>query len=1001
MTIQQQYYTSCRKTDQSGFQVKAESRGVEDDVRQLLNQLIGYQIPYHCDSAAISTHPIALRYFTKDNQAFLVSSQSSGKDEFGRDGNFFAHSAIATPQDFCASSVPIFYWKSPFWASSDLTEQSELPSLEEFEAEVTFDFDAIWSFLDQGNRREWFYKLLCAVIDYEQSKRKIVIVDGNEEIAFWIACVSMAFPARYVQFLSFATYHHDPYTAPFIITGTTVDGNFRFTSDEYYSYFILNTFDNRISEVPESEYARHLTQYFDSDEHYGDVILDFFEWLRRYDPESIIKRQLDDYTNFRLATHPSPKAIQGAELVLSELYNKTSFEEEDINDLISAYQLLKEVALPTSTSNNLRNSYTQTIEKLKQRDRTFSPTEAVTELNIILVAFVLNQQEQDVKFLSKLLETTDPTDSLTKTLNHENFVRALAQHLNIQQPQRILMFWKYLGIKMALSPSIESAFTVLLEESLAVFSKEKLYKEFDIPDLLTQVLNIVIEISQIQPEFIIICAERCQEQLPAKSQIVEWVYYDLARRFPFEQRQLLLGKYWQADKKLIPELNRYLYRYELQRELFTSQNVSESINVINAWISNINEGWCPIILEESLNFLWNNKVVMWTQVEREQLPRQLLNHTRISSFLNDNLYNQLVKDLLSYAKIAQPSKEDATLYANILQHPLLYHKIAELIIIQGSLDLYNNQLTEVYLEQYYQYFQQIDLERYKREAGNLLKGFFNINHYQVLQATYIEEQRHNFWEVYWSQFTKCLLNQQQGANNATIILDFWFNNKPPFPKNLRYLVPDFFTGLPKYLQEVKKAKGYNQIKDNFEVGLRKKSWYRIIEPIIKEQSNKNWFIFSNSKSSEQPESERYKRKVGNLLKEFFDSRGELLNCGNKHFEIVQRSYIEQQRHNFWEIYWFQFKECLLNQQQGVNIAAETLDYWFEAQSYFSGSLPYFVPDFFTGLPKYLQEVKKAKGYNQIKSDFEGNLSRKVWSKVIEPVINEQSSKNWLEFPKFI
>ena len=62
-----------------------------------------------------------------------------------------------------------------------------------------------------------------------------------ESVAFWIACISTAFTARYAQKLSFATYHHDPYTAPFTIVGTTEDSSFNFSSEEYNSYFIFNT----------------------------------------------------------------------------------------------------------------------------------------------------------------------------------------------------------------------------------------------------------------------------------------------------------------------------------------------------------------------------------------------------------------------------------------------------------------------------------------------------------------------------------------------------------------------------------------------------------------------------------------------------------------------------------------------------------------------------------------------------------------------------------------
>jgi GTPase-associated protein 1, N-terminal domain type 2/GTPase-associated protein 1, middle domain len=845
MTIQQQYYTSCRKSDKSGFQVKAESQGIENNARQLLNQSIGYQIPYQSDSAAIDTHPIGLRYFTRDNLAFLVCSQSSGKDEFGRDGNFFAHSTISTPQELCALSAPIFYWKSPFWVSQDASDTLELPPLEEFDAEVTFDFEAIWSFLEQGNRREWFYKLLCAVIDYEQSKRKIVILDENESIAFWIACVSMAFPSRYIQFLSFATYHHDPYTAPFIITGTTADANFRFTNDEYYSYFILNVPQNRISEVPDSDYAQHLTQSFTSEQYEGEV-LDFFYWLERYDSERVITRHLDDYTNFRRATtlHSlaanSPQALEGTRWVIHELYAKNSLAEEDLFDLKSASQVLGEVVTQSTVTSDLLESYIQALEKQKDSD----PDYIQTAPNAIetFAKLVLNNQQQEAKILESKLGTIYPQDVFFEKINDRALVEKIAQNLDSQNPDKILLFWQLLGKKMTLSPSTENAFTVFLEKSFTVIPDRELSKRFNAPSLLIQVLDTVLKIPGVTTEFILICASHYKQRFP-NSPMLEWVYYDLARRITVDQRVRLFWPYWKTYEDLVPDLS----GYEIQRDLLTSSNISTSIQVIDIWITklaNINEDACFVILEKALEFLW-------TRVDRKQLSYQLLSH-RINSFLAPNLFNQLVNEILSDAGIAKPSEQLATLYDRILTDSRLAIKQTYETIIRGSLDLRYQKLTESKLDEYFNYFAGLESEEYEQEAGEFLNGFFATrgtfnpqDHFNVVEVTYIKKHRDLFWEIYWYQFNKSLFSEQQRIDNVLQALDYWFNAKTYFSDGLPYFIPDFFMRLPEYLKAIKKNKGYDRIKDKFERGLSQKNWYQVVEPFINDKSEQGWLKLPN------------------------------------------------------------------------------------------------------------------------------------------------------------
>ncbi len=266
MTIFQQYYTSFQAPEnsgkQSGFGVQAETPGMPV-AQEKIKAITGYHHPSSMPIKAIDQHPIALRFQAVDGQGILTCVQSSGADELGRDGNYFAHTLVGRIEDITSVMPPIFYWKSDFWVSKDITHYANLPSLANMDMlPINFDSDVLWDFIGQGTRRTWLQKMLCAVIDFARSKRPIIILDTNESIAQWIACVTLAIPSAYHKSLSFATYHHDPNRAPFMLIGTTRDSSFRFSNDEYTRYFILNAEDERVSDAPPSDYADFVAQRF-------------------------------------------------------------------------------------------------------------------------------------------------------------------------------------------------------------------------------------------------------------------------------------------------------------------------------------------------------------------------------------------------------------------------------------------------------------------------------------------------------------------------------------------------------------------------------------------------------------------------------------------------------------------------------------------------------------------------------------------------------------------
>src|SRR5579883_1754364 len=162
MDAQQYYYTSYVHTasGKAGFQIKAMSAGIPSDLQATLAHLIAYRIPPTCNIQDYKTHPVALRYaYEGPGRCILLCTQSCGKDEYGRPGNFFAH-ALLLDEELLQAVPPVFFWRSAFWLLRDPVEREQidsLPLLSISGRQATLDAKKIEQFLAQDNRRVWLY----------------------------------------------------------------------------------------------------------------------------------------------------------------------------------------------------------------------------------------------------------------------------------------------------------------------------------------------------------------------------------------------------------------------------------------------------------------------------------------------------------------------------------------------------------------------------------------------------------------------------------------------------------------------------------------------------------------------------------------------------------------------------------------------------------------------------------------------------------------------------
>lgn len=276
MGIPQLYYTSCRVSlrGAKGFQINAASSSVAGN-EALLQQVerLGLYLPPRTAPSQpspeeISAFPISLQWQRLATGHWLLAQgRYAGTDHSGRFGNFFTHSAIIQdPARDLASSLPIQYWRSDSWTM----EESPTPSLPELEglAPGRMRPEYLDDFLREAGRGEHTADFLWAVEQALKTRRRIILVDGGDNVALWVALASFALPRAAAEQLTFNTYVRNPYQTDVLITGTTADSDFAFTRDEIeHRYYVLDFINGRFTPMSgHSQFSRRAAEFFSGPE---------------------------------------------------------------------------------------------------------------------------------------------------------------------------------------------------------------------------------------------------------------------------------------------------------------------------------------------------------------------------------------------------------------------------------------------------------------------------------------------------------------------------------------------------------------------------------------------------------------------------------------------------------------------------------------------------------------------------------------------------------------
>lgn len=961
MIILQLYYTSFvnKETGSAGFQIKALSPGITPDLQLTILRLISYRIPPSFDERKPQLHPIALRYFNKDSHVcFLICSQSSGPDENGRPGNFFARALIMDPAGF-TSIPPIFYWRSDFWSIDASNTPTDVPTLSTLDMDPKLDIEHVWAFLASAKRRKQFYQLMCAVIHSHKTQRRIVIIDTTDNVALWIAAISCMLPPEYRPLLSFATYHHDPYQTPFLITGTTSDSFFRALPEEYLTYFILNIEADKISNVEDSRYARRVTQFAHPDYYESHLLPLFSKYAQRFPPSATgIDESLDSmilYADVLASAQTvtfTPEVVQVIENTLVTFEQLPGYSNDDLNELLHLRQIVWK-ALRARRSHMFHILYMR-VATLVERHSKATEEIVLQELKFFTECLLdteseLNQLAPTIEGLRKLYKE----EMLVICVNDEDYLQILSNLLTRATNQQYYQVWQQLGPYLQPGPYSKN----ILLKSIPLLSDLYINKKLDEENKLFMSIKSAIE-----------------------DQAQDWLSYAIGGKLP---KQALLYFYWRCicplelDKRLpyrssigkaVPDIIQHELAYDLDAE-----GPKYGLRVLERWSKHMKSLQLP---REALLFSFGLPRLekQCSPKEWDALSHQILLSNELKP-LPANIEEKLISSISSVSSINAFTSDKIELYSKYHDNQLLAE--TSQTIFAASLAMVNGHLDANLVPRLHEYLVSLPQEKYLAEirrfiAEFLCRGITSDDHSAMVSALFIPEFNKHFWEVYWNNLSQFLSNPSQ-IQHSLDLLSFWFTVSPHRDRSLwqQYIIQIFFLNLPGRFSQLRQSQGFKVLASVINDPAKPRNWYSSIQPYFSNSKRVTFptFISRFSRNHTTHERMSFPKITGEAIAKLFED--ETLQKEHITYTINYFNYLQRQQ--FWTYYWANVTELLTRDhpkdtvQQDAALVLKLLSFWFDESFIPLGEIPFVVQDFFLGLPRVLYKARETKQFRELAS----------------------------------
>jgi hypothetical protein len=1022
MPILQHYYTSFanRETGTAGFQVKAASTGISPDTQTLILRLIAYRIPPTLDERDIATHPTALRYYYENPQrCFLMCSQSNGTDDNGRPGNFFGHTLIASPESF-KQAPPILYWHSNFWIKRDNSSRIVLDPLTAEDMEPALDIEQVWAFLSRGKRLSYFYRLMCAVVHARTSRRRIVIIDSAENVAMWVAAVSAMLPPDYRPLLSFATYHHDPYQAQFLITGTTSDSSFRASSEEYMSFFVLNTEIDRVSEVRDSFYAEAARQAAQSIDAYESLMLPLFALTttddyhqQRFPTPEYIDEQLDLIALYRNVISQDRPAtlteqdLQAVSVVLTSFEQFPKIAQEDIDELkilssalaevsdeggpaaVAAYkravQLQKKFKIPTEKQ--LLKHLQKTIKLIKEDDRKTIPL-----------------------LVERLLEIYG-SDFFEETVNRPEFLSWLDRNFGQATAWQQALFWNSLGSYLHISRNSEQ----ILLLTLATLGEAWNTRGRDAKNLEeTGALYgwLFAAMKGREPELLRFAVAH-NGTLPRDT--IRHLYCRFIYPFDFDRRL----PYREIVQPVVPDAAWQELRYQIRKT-----GRKDGLSHFEQWILQARRDRVPelpTLVDRGLDCLAG----LYEQVPEEwyRLASRILTSKALQP-LPQRWQDHLVEMALSRVSLGRYTPADLEMCEKYRNREGIAAE--RRVVMNGLLAMKYGTLDQDLSDQLLSYFVRLAKkapEQGRQEMNSFVQQFMThpLNrqtHNLMVNAAFEWSAPQNFWEPYWDALHDVMVGAGKGEQ-AVNILEYWFAS-PPDAFKMQFTPHYFFLHLPEKIAEWQKERGFSEARASMSKALnsRNTTWSTLALEYLLDQKNLFAAAGQNiaavgqglaarlrksldskyaSQQDERAQAEQRKREAFAASVSTLFPPGKIRKAHQKNLQSV---YYWENRELFWECYWQQMIDLFLSQDAPATL--DLLAFWFEDAYAATDARLCLAQAFFLGFTTMLDTAQRERNFAASARKINERGSKAIqqsapWFALVEEYFQEPEQKGRFPF----
>lgn len=798
MPIQQLYYTSTKNphTNMGGFQVVAVTPSLAKPERRTLDAMMSYAIPPHLQQSDITTHPVALRYLPLNGQrAALVCSQSIGTDENGRPGNYFAHAVVGEMALLSRQETipPVTYWGSSYWLTAHDASQRDIAEVPSFSAKPAFDYNAVFAFIQSGQRPKLLRALLGAIA---AGQTRLLIKDTPENIVQWIYAASLALPSRLRNFLSFSTYSHDPQNTPFMLTGVLPEQTIAGPS------WLLDGVNQTAPSTAASMWGDLVVDYFTIEQYESDV-RDLLDWMNnRLRYATSIPRNLDALVDFNRAMRKGvavadwQRVAQAVQAVADTVPQQA--EPSDINDVTEGLQLITKALKDAPDEGMVRP-----LAQLAMSQPNVSPPAVAAAL----VTAINGQQRSIAKRIATLLiQELNGAQALTDA--------AIVRDIRINTLESAISFWDLVAPHANLPGTDSNTLRTITHSSLRVYD-DAIATGGDQAEAAERLLGYMAAMMREQPKLLLPLISEYKQDYDA-STAFDRLYYAAVEKLTPQQR---FQDYWRVYWERFDGLAITEFRLDLRSKRSTDDKADRLLE----WLGAMEDEWRRDMLSVTL-------AELWPDVDQQRFGNRLIAEEIARANLIPQWYTALLEAALHSAMIDYPdarTMKDYEAFESTMPIGPVYAAVFE-----GSLALKRKTLHYEVANHIHERFTHLtDAGIYEHEASRLIETFFAAKpdeHLQLIRAAYTISWRVQFWTIYHAAFKQTLLDAGDVRAIMTV-LNFWFTAAGELFSERPFAVQDFFIQLPNLLATCRNERAYKRIEQSFEEALMTAPWATLVE----------------------------------------------------------------------------------------------------------------------------------------------------------------------------